>query len=1281
METEIVIFDIKEEEQTKEEKELEYKNVLKNSAIDEYHVENIYSVEPIRRPESNILSILCKWVLDYCIPVIDTDSATKLFSISVQTETPIEGRLLQPRKPAGGHNEIYNVLAKNLTSYFNLYLDHTIVSIPANQQFNVVGIVIPSNIHKRYNKNTITFYEKVGLEEIMKVGLYGNKNENDSYLFEEFAEVAPLYPTDKVILFETEAKTKELLSDTIDFIIFLHEYYRSNQLALDLKIETAVESRKPGTTYTPYTYETQTDKVINLLQEVTDVPLTKINDAINSYQLLERENLLKLYNIGKVLGQDNEYFKKYFNEVKVKYKERKEIWVDQVQQNKKRLEFIKKQTIALNKFGTYSNLDENQKKAVENEYKKIESTLYGTVDPNFKELNTLFIRLRKSFEYNQEDKIKPILESIKKLLPDKYAYDEILHGSLCPHVLKHAEVLLENLNDIDSANKVAKALIEDYSLPKDTSGYFCKLCGELLSEADNEDFSFLMAQNMGYSNTSIEDELQIMIWKEASYVITTYIKFKIKAPIKKMISVIASTLRSIIHEEELKLLKRRTISTEYIKYALNLYACIYIMAILCSMMINNPGKVVFAKTDKKGGIVTKTRQTRTYFRRSRAKVIDRYPNDFFETSSDESFEGEMSTSTSEDTGEVSGGEAKDSIKLYEKAVLTNAINLILTIKNTTINKLKVLTSEIIKEIFLKQAYVWAKKYIQPLETEKYEIKDELHRAVCDNIIYQYIYYINNIGKKSLGDANDLEALLGIDLKKIKENIEVGKDMFEGIKIPPAWFGKEGSETDKYEYDSFLQILQFSQDMVYAKVAIPKSSAVDTYDKKWENLLRTDMKMLNQYKKVHITPTFRILISKDIRINRKDFLPENINLANHYCPDGVLHKVNKYLYSNGEEYDAKTIIGWLKDGDKVNIDKFRQLTIVDYKCGKCGNYILKKDNSKSYSDIQNQFEKINDMTAFYRYYEDRCPEGDLHNIVDNICKKCQLDTVAKDKKPYYDKYIDKYKAIEQEKLQINIDILKKIEEGNIRAEKAAKEKKAPLKEYKVSMQSISEWAQFTEMKYNVLINIGLNSNIPYEDIEKGKINPSKELDEEKVTVRIHRSRQYIFHVIQDYNIMKLRDKIVDLPKPIKELLEKYKKQDIDLPTLDKFEDKIDEYDSISYSHYLIETLAKMVLNIYKNASDRNKNVCKDIVYYLTNYIIEQEKLFSKPLSIYLKMMDNENYSDSESDVTEDQITEDIATASSHDEFSDDLALENDDPIVNDIDYSELDMEDPDELNEA
>jgi len=470
-------------------------------------------------------------------------------------------------------------------------------------------------------------------------------------------------------------------------------------------------------------------------------------------------------------------------------------------------------------------------------------------------------------------------------------------------------------------------------------------------------------------------------------------------------------------------------------------------------------------------------------------------------------------------------------------------------------------------------------------------------------------------------------------------------------------------------------------MVYAKVAIPKSSAVDTYDKKWENLLRTDMKMLNQYKKVHITPTFRILISKDIRINRKDFLPENINLANHYCPDGVLHKVNKYLYSNGEEYDAKTIIGWLKDGDKVNIDKFRQLTIVDYKCGKCGNYILKKDNSKSYSDIQNQFEKINDMTAFYRYYEDRCPEGDLHNIVDNICKKCQLDTVAKDKKPYYDKYIDKYKAIEQEKLQINIDILKKIEEGNIRAEKAAKEKKAPLKEYKVSMQSISEWAQFTEMKYNVLINIGLNSNIPYEDIEKGKINPSKELDEEKVTVRIHRSRQYIFHVIQDYNIMKLRDKIVDLPKPIKELLEKYKKQDIDLPTLDKFEDKIDEYDSISYSHYLIETLAKMVLNIYKNASDRNKNVCKDIVYYLTNYIIEQEKLFSKPLSIYLKMMDNENYSDSESDVTEDQITEDIATASSHDEFSDDLALENDDPIVNDIDYSELDMEDPDELNEA
>ena len=78
MESEILIFDVPVEETTinKNKKELEYENLIKFSKLDKYHFENFYDdelfFETLKKPSSNMTSIMLKWIIKYFIPIINT---------------------------------------------------------------------------------------------------------------------------------------------------------------------------------------------------------------------------------------------------------------------------------------------------------------------------------------------------------------------------------------------------------------------------------------------------------------------------------------------------------------------------------------------------------------------------------------------------------------------------------------------------------------------------------------------------------------------------------------------------------------------------------------------------------------------------------------------------------------------------------------------------------------------------------------------------------------------------------------------------------------------------------------------------------------------------------------------------------------------------------------------------------------------------------------------------------------------------------------------------------
>ena len=115
---EITVFEIPEQEITsnKSQKELEFEQIGQKTKIKKSHVESFYEMsefnESQQKPKSTLVSIMLKWLLQYCMPII-TDREEK-YSISLQNETSMYG--------------INN---------------GKFVMIPSAHQFNIIGIKIP----------------------------------------------------------------------------------------------------------------------------------------------------------------------------------------------------------------------------------------------------------------------------------------------------------------------------------------------------------------------------------------------------------------------------------------------------------------------------------------------------------------------------------------------------------------------------------------------------------------------------------------------------------------------------------------------------------------------------------------------------------------------------------------------------------------------------------------------------------------------------------------------------------------------------------------------------------------------------------------------------------------------------------------------------------------------------------------------------------------------------------------------------------------------------------
>lgn len=1257
MSTKITIFDVPEQEQTvnKSQKQLEYEELEKQTGIDKIHIASMYEMDELQsisqRPSSTLPSIMLKYIIQYCMPIIIRDPQDKQYYVTLQAEDRII---------AG--------------------LGSSLLAIPSNQQFKIIGIKIPSVFLKTYNKFALAHYDHIPDKDLSLSGRYGLADlQTMQFTQQRMSFTHPGLPDigeDKII-FTSDDHCLRICKILIDYIEFIEKYYRIHFPLLRYDL---IEPDVFGTSLDKWQVingalqviekNVQSKKKIDMFTPFSRDLLDKLNEAqsgnfgVSFYYdmmfMLDANKLAKLYNVGLLAGTDTPAFKQEFNELKKHIQTRLDLQKQINAGHKIQLDIIKKKSIAYDKFGIeiLTELSKEQAKIVELEFNKLESKSTESGENNRK----LFYKLKKSMTNQTADDLRSILQEIEKTISQKDLNgSQLISGGVCPHTYHYAKKILSVFGRPGSLVDLRDFLINTYSLPADSNGYFCKICGEFLVEPDS---SALLRFAGDRSQMSDENPLQTMIWKEAMYIVSSNVRFITPMPIKPLVNSLASGLREIVAHEEAKLYRSKTNLGDNVKDVLNLYAAIYIYAALCALMLQNPGKLMFAreppaeKMHKKTFKPNKPANTKdTVNLDDTADLADESDNEVDSElleprdTSKEQLEVDSElleprnsapTAVAVAAGEslirrrqskrklryIKGGKVVTDAKLAEKFYLTTALKLIFLTKETIISRLPNMSADVIKQIFIKNAYTWAMKHARPIQVDDESARQTSENPIYIDSFYRYIYYTKKIApdSKRPTDLDDVRTILGRDEAKVLSDLKQNISMYSTVVAPKPWKISDIPEFDEYTYKSFLSMLEYYQEMLYTKSRVPKHVQVVEYMEKYKDLLDMQFRLRMLMAQRRLRPNLDIPLLNNIREKYNNFAPNKIDLAKHFCPNGDLHKTGAYIYTDGKkevEINRKEIIEWLNTNNVEKLAEFAKLKVVDEKCEKCkANIRRAKSLQTSDKALAKMFGHIDDLLAFYQYYETRCPKGNLHDIQDNVCIKCKFDTayIKSSNVDYYEKYKAGFQKVQREKLSLAIRSLEKIADEN----KSEFKSQESAKDYKFSLKQTAEWSQISGVKYNLIVNIGLYEKLKFVDLENANINPSK--TSEPSLTRAMRFKNYIHIILRDYTMLMNHENVVDMPLELKEIFDAQKKIDIgklqeSMPKFDEFAELDREHSKLSienYVNFLQEYLAGIIVRIHNESTEKYKTLASALVKYFTNLVIQGEKFISKPEPVFAKL---------------------------------------------------------------
>ncbi len=1192
-ETEIVIFDVQDEETPDATStRLQYEKLQEESGFSDATIQSIEEIDRqialFTPPETNVLAILTKYICGYCIPIITAKSYD-------------ETKYVMPMQ--------FDIPTLAFVSERKQY-----VNVPRGEQCFVVGLQFPKRYMRAYDATEITFFEDVGVQEVAISGNYSTVQMQTNLPNEQFAGVTGMYRPMKTapagaskavsaadiyasVLFGDEKTAEVHVMAALEFIKFIEKSAIEHVLPLYAKMEMLagkMEKTKP----IDFHHEVEKDeKKSAIIDRLNNLMFAKINDddyVMNKKYLLDSNGMSNMFSYGYYLGTDSDEFTNAYAALEhritiARSKEEQSIKLFSAQ-----LEYMKKDAIAHKKYGiSYGNLSATQAKTVDTELKKLEKVYSAAANADSIRLQRLFFSIRVAASETTNRNLQRLLAEAADAIPaQELNGDELLACGVCPHVYQWAKQKCSTWADRDSSTKLRAFMIGTYALPEDESGYYCKICGEQIAYVDNETtMKFVGGERV--VEIKEEDPLLQLIRAEAVAIISRFVRFPISISAKSLINSIVNGLRNKVGEEYVKASRSKTNTANDINDIMVLYTDIYIMAALCAMMLLNPNKIIFAKDiiESPKRAAAGTAKSRPSKSRVGAGGRARYR---YNTS-----------------GGKFGGETTNDINIYESFLLNTAFIILLNTRSNLIARMSGLNKDILKQIFLKSAYKWARLHATKIK-DKPKDKEIRFDAIYESPVYWYLYNIamtkfldKQIKKRP--EFNEPSSVLGVTAVELKEKLLKNRGITDGFSVGKQW-KFASSIYDEYTYLSAKAFVDYCiTGDVFLRTIVPLDAAVVKYRQDNKRLAEIEKKVYDHIQTAGNRPIFTFKNAKDISFIDNTFDLSVLSTQPFYCANGEFHEVGAMVYTlpggKSVEYSSKDITRLYNEDKKDMIAEIHDAEVTDFRCKKCkmlySETLPLSDEAKHAADIHN---------TFFSYYEIRCPEGDLHLLKDGVCSKCgRKENDAAES--YFKKYFKKYASVTKKIEEIRQHHMNRISHENKRADTFAV--KPVVFEMKYTLEKTAELSKQLEVAYNLLCNIGLFEGYKYKEIESGKKNPSKEYEQGNPRYKCcyNRRLDYVMQVNRIFCSIKNHSKIAELPPILTAFLKENtmtvdtlagKIGDIELAPIEPTMVNVTN-DFYLVANILLERLADDILQIHKKSSV--------LAGFFCQHILSQEKMLS------------------------------------------------------------------------
>jgi len=1149
----------------KTERDILYDSFIKNASIPYHHFISFMEMEDAENKskdiKSTLPSILIKPILKYCMPIINMIPGTvaskeSKYSILLQVEFPIKCKL----------------------EHFNKQS----IMVAKHDTFSIIGIQLKKKLVKTIDASFLNFMLENNIIDILKSGCFGVEDHQSGVYTQERTEYTPLPLDEKAIYFKSDADAVQKINIVQSYIKYVNNFYK-NSLSIYHTRELSVEVARQKQLTNIQEYKPEIDNIDPISKKIAKLINVRLgNKYVNTY-IFDKYQKLDMLNQIQLMGLSNELSKKKLQEISIN-----KTYYDVINEFN-RLKFIKilekakKNAISLNKFNTtIDKLNKTQCTIIDLEFNKMEKSKTLTKD-------YLGLELVKSLNWAmQMDKYMLMRERLTELekivvMPKDLKTADMLKDKakniiVCPHVIAKAQYMLNSAKNISSSGMLREYLINNFSMPDD-NGYYCKVCGELLADADiDEIVKYISGKRISF--VADNDRLKTEIWKEVAAIITLQVKFKDAVNLKNIITSITDALRPELGFIENNLLKIKSNSRDSIKDLLYIYTVVYTYAMIVNMIHNNYGRITFA--------------TRVEHRPDSARI---------------------GAGAKRKGGEPKN--AKDNQKILQN-IINNALFIILRTINIAINNVSSLNIESIKPILIK-AYKWASSL--KMEVNKHHTEEKPELSMDDDLIYNYVKYIARLHHYYKGNKFDksLKYILGRNESSIQDGFKDNISIYATAVIPEPW---SNTKLCKYQYDSFMQTMEYIKKKIYKENAVPYSNILSEHVKKYSYLNQISDQVFYDGMRTEMKPYNRIELLNNLMITYNNF--DTIKTERYYDNNGNSHKFNIYVYqmanSKGllsgakKEYTKADVNKWLSAKETAKTKEFKNMFIVDERCSVC-NVLMSQVKNIS---VDKALAKNEDINAFFQYFENRCPKGELHNFIisekEGYCDKCNMTKKIfneQDKK-FYDKYEKMYEKIISDKIEYDkntIDEITTIKKINI--------DKKSFPAWKITNYFIMDVSKTFKIKYNIWINLGLSINNNYHLIETESINPSENQTPDIMSLRNIQLYSYYLNVVTTYNIIKHYESAKFIPYYLKIILDKnnvgglYKK-------LTNLEDILSQYeyyklnaDPHVLSNFLLSSISSTIINVYNIMKKAGMDTAFALTEYIIKILLESDKLLSNP----------------------------------------------------------------------